>query len=87
MPKYNTVYEEMKAAGLVTGNHCSDLYVKACPLAREIAERHGKTGVLCTSFKNQVTGEMNFELPFCFDPYWEEKARRHKTVLDRAKTV
>jgi hypothetical protein len=71
--KEQSCYEEMKSAGLVTGNHCSDLYVKHCQEAREIAERHGKTGVLLTTFKNQITGELNYELPFCFDPYWTER--------------
>ena len=71
--KEKSVYDEMMAAGLVTGTHESDLYVKHCPEAKAIATRHGKTGALLTTFKNQVTGELNYELPFCFDPFWNNK--------------
>lgn len=71
MTKEQTVYEEMKKAGLITGSHASDLYVKFCPEASNIAAKHGRIGVLLTVFKNQISGEMNYELPFCFDPSWE----------------
>jgi len=68
-----TFYQEMKEAGLVTGSHCSDLYTKATQDAKEIADRHGKAGVLRKTFINQVTGELNFDFPFALEPYWEEK--------------
>jgi hypothetical protein len=73
MKTEQSIYTELLAAGLVTGNHASDLYAKFCPETKAIADKHGKTGVLLTVFKNQVSGDMNYELPFCFDPFWQAK--------------
>ena len=69
-----TVYTELLKAGLVTGTHCSDLYAKYCPETKAIAEKHGKTGVLLTVFRNQISGELNYELPFCYDEFWKERS-------------
>ncbi len=65
-----SLYEDMLAAGLVQGNRYSDLYVHDTAEAREIIERHGKTG---HRFTSNIDGAALIELPLLFDPYWNAK--------------
>ena len=69
-----TIYEEMKAAGLVQGNRYSDLYVFDTKEAREIIKRHRPSMV--DSFKSNVDGARLIEIPLSYDPYWTERGMK-----------
>jgi len=72
-----TLYEEMEAAGLVRGNHCSDLYVLDTPEAREIIKRHRVFGpVPASAFRSNVDGSALIDITFAFDPFWDLKQSR-----------
>lgn len=68
-----TLYTAAQEAGLVIGNHYSDLYLRDTPEARALIAE------LCTlkpvPFVDQTTGERALDVPFHFDPYWEQKAK------------
>lgn len=70
-----TVYDDMNAAGLVTGSHYSDLYVRNTPEARAILARHGLRidGWNVQRFRDNVSGEASLDLPLRFDPYWKAR--------------
>ncbi len=67
----SSIYTEAKEAGLVVGNHYSDLYLKSTPEAWSIIRKHGCT--TATSFKSNINGEMCIDVPFAYDPYWDSK--------------
>lgn len=64
-----TIYEDMKAAGLVQGNRYSDLYVFDTPEAREIIAKRGDS-VSPIYFTSNVDGQRLIEIPLAYDPYW-----------------
>ncbi len=66
-----TIYDEMKAAGLVTGSHESDLYVLDTLEAREILKRRDHS---FSGFRNEVDGNRNLDIPFAYQPFWDDKA-------------
>ena len=65
-------YQECRAAGLVTGNHESDLYLKDTPEAREICKRHDRRP---EGFQDQRDGSRALDVPFAYEPFWEAKQR------------
>ena len=66
-----TLFEEMNAAGLVTGHRDSDLYVLNTTEARQICLKHGRTP---EPFNDAVTGKHSLEIPFAFDPFWQARS-------------
>jgi hypothetical protein len=66
-----TVYHQLKAADIPTSNHCSDLYCKVTSESRSIIDQYEyKSNV--TTFKSNIDGTLWYDIPFAFDPYWEE---------------
>jgi len=72
---FDTIYAQMLAAGVPTDSHESDLYVKATPEALAIVRRY-RWRNLVTSFTHAVDGTRWLEIPFAFDPWWENRANR-----------
>lgn len=74
-----SLYTELKAAGCVLDNHYSDLYVLVEPKANEIIGAHLRNrldrpyGSMISSFVSKVDGKLWWDIPFCFDPYWEAR--------------
>ena len=67
-----TIHEQLKAAGVPLDSHESDLYAKATPeAARIVSECAYKENV--TAF--QSNGETWYDIPFAYDPWWENHAR------------
>jgi len=68
-----TVYQALIAAGCTVDNHESDLYVAPSPDAarfiREFAAHHNR-------FTSQIDGQLWYDLPFMFDPWWNARAVR-----------
>lgn len=52
------------------GHWYSDLYCKVKPETTRILERYdGKV----STFYDQITGKLWYEIPFAYNPYWEAK--------------
>lgn len=62
-----SLYTELNAAGLILGNHYSDMYVKACAESLAIIKAHG---VMFSTYKDNITGRREYEVPLAFEPYW-----------------
>lgn len=71
MSKEPSVYDRLKAAGCEMDNHYSDLYVENTDIARKIVI--GEFGLKPKHFVCQVSGKMMMELPFMYQPFWEQK--------------
>ena len=70
-----TVYDALKNAGCKLDHHESDLYVEDTVVARDIIDRFN---LKVTPFKNEVTNTMWLDIPFMYQPYWDQKARIHR---------
>lgn len=62
-----TLYQEAVARGIPTDNHESDLYLKVTPASRALLARRG---IMARMFPDRGTGELWFDVPFMFDPWW-----------------
>ena len=71
----NTVYFDLKALGVPMEHHESDLYVPVTAETAEAVNRWEHRGNV-TTFLHQVHKTLWYDIPFCFEPYWE--ARRPK---------
>lgn len=73
-----TLYEALHAAGVPLDSHESDLYVKDTPEARAILVAHGKCPGAwgCEAFTSNIEPrDCWFDVPFAFDPYWQQRQR------------
>lgn len=68
-----TLYQELTAAGIETDNHASDLYCPATPEAYAILKRHPQQYGSASVFTSQTDGRQWYDVPFAFDPYWQQK--------------
>ena len=64
-----SLHADLKAAGLVTGTHYSDLYALDTPQARAILAAHGKRvdGWSVQGFTDEVTGNRSLDIVFGVD--------------------
>ena len=67
-----SIYEQMKAAGVETSNHESDLYAKVTPESKKIVKEYEHRGTVST-FTNRQGGGLWYDIPFAFDPYWHKR--------------
>jgi hypothetical protein len=68
-----TLYESLKAAGIETDCHESDLYFPVTDESREILARYPLQKSNATTFTNQApphVGERWYDVPFSYDPFW-----------------
>ena len=77
-----SLYDEMLAAGQVTGNHYSDLYTKDTPEAWAIYAKYKDTMSRPQRFRDNITREMSLDFAFCYAPYWD--AIYNKTAVRQA---
>lgn len=69
-----SVYIRMKDAGVKIESHYSDLHVPANDQTREILEQAKAAGdYFCQPTTFMSDGEVWFDIPFMFDPYWFKK--------------
>jgi hypothetical protein len=70
-----TLFQELTAAGCEIGNHESDLHVKVCEKALIIIVDHvllpGSTLQMPSKFASNMDGEMWWDIPFAYDPFWQ----------------
>lgn len=68
-----SLYTEMLAAGLVVGNHCSDLYVKDTPEAWAIFERYKHKVSRPERFISNTGEGPCLDFAFLYEPYWDAR--------------
>ena len=74
-PPEVSLYDRMKAAGVEIDHHESDLYVPVNQTTEAIiAQYRFKSNV--TRFISQIDRKPWFDIPFAYQPYWDEKTRR-----------
>jgi len=66
----NTIYQSCLEADIETANHCSDLYIPVTPQTTTLIAKHK---IAPKSFRNKCTGTIWYEIPFCYDPWWEQR--------------
>lgn len=65
-----SLYTDLIEAGQPVSNWQSDLYCPVNEVTCALLKKHDK---LATTFTNQVDGGLWFDVPFAFDPYWEQR--------------
>ena len=65
-----TLYQVLKSMNVNIDNHYSDLYA---PATNEVLKVLDSFGVSYSTFKNNINGEAWVDVPFQYDPYWENK--------------
>lgn len=64
-------------------NHCSDLYVYATPLTKQVItkwckENGYKMDLFVKKFKDQITGRPMYDIAFQYAPYWNKRGGKIK---------
>lgn len=70
LPTNRSLHQQLLAAGVELNNHESDLYAKVTPESRRIVEESDHSSSVFTS---QIDGELWYDLPFAFEPFWRAK--------------
>ena len=68
-----TLYTELRDAGVPIDSHYGDLYFKPSPEALEILRRYPLQQSQASSFISLIDGERWIDIPFAFDPHWENR--------------
>lgn len=79
-----SLYEAIKAAGIETDHHESDLYFPATDESMEILRRYPMSHKNSVPFTCNTTGKRWIDVPFQYDPFWEKAQRRSNKVGERA---
>lgn len=67
-------YNKLKALGIPMDSHESDLYVKVTPESQEIVDNYVfKDNVKKFKSEKEPVGEMWFDIPFAYAPFWDKK--------------
>jgi len=64
------LYQKMEDAGVVSGNHASDLYVFDTHAAREILNQYPLEKANSSRFRCNVTERRGIEIPFAYSPHF-----------------
>lgn len=75
-----TLFEAIKAIGIPFDNHESDLYLPDTPEARAVLAQFPREQSIATRFTNKRppnAGEQWIDVPFAYEPFWEEKLKQH----------
>jgi len=71
----SSIYEQVIDAGLPFDHHESDLYIRVCPKAWAMVACYvHKPNV--TIFTSQLDGQEWFDVPFAYDPFWENAEKQ-----------
>lgn len=68
-----TLYDDAVAAGIQLDSHASDLYLLDGAPTRALLWRHQATRA--TMFRSQPDGELWWDVPFAFAPFWRRVGR------------
>jgi len=65
------LYHELKAAGVETANHESDLYFPKTEQTAAILLKHKPEADIAQTFRHSTLNTIWFDVPFAFVPWWE----------------
>lgn len=69
-----SIWEQVETQGIEYGNHASDLYIPVNDQTRAlVAAYEFKSNV--TMFTSNVDGQLWYDIPFAYLPYWEAKQK------------
>jgi len=68
VPANRSLHQQLLAAGTELDSHESDLYAKVTPESTRIVRESGHSSSVFMS-----DGEMWYDLPFAYDPFWDKK--------------
>lgn len=74
-PPESTLYRDLVDAGADMDHYESTLYVVVTPEITAIIARYKDIAKLIT-FNSNIDGKLNYDVPFCYEPFWEAKQRR-----------
>ena len=72
-----TLYTELLRGGVEISNHESDLYCPVNEITRKILANFPLELKNATTFYNQINGELWFDIPFAYLPFWENKLTKN----------
>lgn len=72
LPANRSIHQQLLGAGVELDSHESDLYAKVGPESTRIIEESGHSSSM---FQSEVDGQMWYDLPFAYDPFWRAKQR------------
>lgn len=70
VPSNRSLYQQLLAAGVELEHHESDLYAKVTPESTRIIKESGHSSSV---FRSEVDGQMWYDLPFAYKPFWHAK--------------
>lgn len=79
-----SLYEEVKATGGYIADHEADLYIEVNEVNKGILSRYPLEKTNATTFHNQVTGKLCYDIPFAYDPFWIKKNMAQGQTLHEA---
>lgn len=73
-----SLYTDLISAGIECSNHSSDLYFPATDDAKAILKRY--PNIYFTTFRHNVHKTTWYEVPFGFEPFWQEAEAASKRI-------
>lgn len=77
-------------------HHESDLYIYATPLTKRVLEEWCEAngwdkrligdGMMCSGFKDNITGRPMYDVAFQYIPWWEEKLNKEVTTHENQQS-
>ena len=79
-----SVYERLMETNASTDNHLSDLYIEATPEVMAVLNDIKKDDptIMFSTFDDLQTGRVWVDLPFQYEPYWEDKQRQEERTTN-----
>jgi len=71
-----SIYTELKKANVPLGHHESDLYALVTPTSTKLITQ--VTGHTASVFRSEIDRRFWYDIPFSYDPYWENKLKRRE---------
>lgn len=76
-----TLYQKFKDAGIVMDNYESDLYVQDSQMVQDILKNHRLKNdgypKSVRKFTESQTKQVWLDIPFGYEPFWENKNKKH----------
>jgi len=67
-----SIYSQLKTAGVPLAAHESDLYAMVTPESRKIIQAYEFKGNV-TTFRAEDDGKLWYDIPFAYEPFWNRK--------------
>lgn len=73
---FTDFYGKVVELGIKHDHHESDLYVPVNAQTKTMMNDY-EYARLVTTFKDQVTGNLWYDIPFAYTPWWEERVEKN----------